>query len=163
MVGISVLHLLVFSEGGTTEPSVLTTFIQQTTGMDDPLATVVANTASEVIAVLSEIGVMILLFEIGLESDLEGLLRVGPQAAIVAVGGVVAPFTAGTLGLVTLFHVDLVPAIFAGAALTATSIGITAKVLAEIQRLTSRKVKSSLGQPFSMIFSALLCWQWWPV
>ncbi|WP_448533909.1 cation:proton antiporter [Parathermosynechococcus lividus] len=144
-VGISVLHLLVFSEGAVTEPSVLTTFIQQTAGMDGTVASVVASTASEVISVLSEIGVMILLFEIGLESDLQGLLKVGPQAAVVAIVGVVAPFTAGTLGLVTLFHVDLVPAIFAGAALTATSIGITAKVLAEIQRLTSREGQIIIG------------------
>ncbi|MFN3678752.1 cation:proton antiporter [Thermosynechococcus sp.] len=145
VVGISVLHLLVFSEGGATEPSVLTTFIQQTAGMDGTVASVVANTASEVISVLSEIGVMILLFEIGLESDLEGLLKVGPQAAVVAVVGVVAPFVAGTFGLVMLFHVDLVPAIFAGAALTATSIGITAKVLAEIQRLTSPEGQIIIG------------------
>jgi len=145
VVGISVLHLLVFSEGAVTEPSVLTTFIQQTAGMDGTVASVVASTASEVISVLSEIGVMILLFEIGLESDLQGLLKVGPQAAVVAIVGVVAPFTAGTLGLVTLFHVDLVPAIFAGAALTATSIGITAKVLAEIQRLTSREGQIIIG------------------
>jgi len=145
VVGISVLHLLVFSEGAVTEPSVLTTFIQQTAGMDGTVASVVASTASEVISVLSEIGVMILLFEIGLESDLQGLLKVGPQAAVVAIVGVVAPFTAGTLGLVTLFHLDLVPAIFAGAALTATSIGITAKVLAEIQRLTSREGQIIIG------------------
>ncbi|MFN4280409.1 cation:proton antiporter [Thermosynechococcus sp.] len=145
VVGISVLHLLVFSEAGSTEPSVLTTFIQQTAGMESTVASVVANTASEVISVLSEIGVMILLFEIGLESDLEGLLKVGPQAAAVAITGVVAPFVAGTLGLVTLFHVDLVPAIFAGAALTATSIGITAKVLAEIQRLTSPEGQIIIG------------------
>ncbi len=145
VVGISVLHLLVFSEGAVSEPSVLTTFIQQTAGMDGTVASVVASTASEVISVLSEIGVMILLFEIGLESDLQGLLKVGPQAAVVAIVGVVAPFTAGTLGLVTLFHVDLVPAIFSGAALTATSIGITAKVLAEIQRLTSREGQIIIG------------------
>ncbi|BCX11381.1 MAG: sodium:proton antiporter [Thermosynechococcus sp.] len=145
VVGTSVLHLLVFSEGGATEPAVLTTFIQQTASIDGTVASVVANTASEVISVLSEIGVMILLFEIGLESDLEGLLKVGPQAAVVAVVGVVAPFAAGTLGLVSLFHVDLVPAIFAGAALTATSIGITAKVLAEIQRLTSPEGQIIIG------------------
>ena len=47
---------------------------------------------SEVISVLAELGVVILLFEIGLESDLQELIKVGPQAAIVAVVGVVAPF-----------------------------------------------------------------------
>ena len=81
---------------------------------------------------------IILLFEIGLESNLKELIRVGPQAAVVAVVGVVVPFAAGTAGLIALFHIATVPAIFAGAALTATSIGITAKVLAEIQQLSSR-------------------------
>lgn len=145
VVGVSVLHLLIFSEGAAVEPSVLTTFIQQTAGMDPTISGTVASTASEVISVLSELGVMILLFEIGLESDLEGLLKVGPQAALVALVGVVAPFSAGTIGLITLFHVDLVPAIFAGAALTATSIGITAKVLAEIQKLTSPEGQIIIG------------------
>jgi Kef-type K+ transport system membrane component KefB len=63
----------------------------------------------------------------------------------VAVVGVVTPFTLGTVGLVTIFGTPLVPAIFAGAALTATSIGITAKVLAEIQQLTSREGQIIVG------------------
>ncbi|PSB68319.1 sodium:proton antiporter, partial [filamentous cyanobacterium CCP1] len=73
------------------------------------------------------------------------LIRVGPQAAAVAVVGVAVPFTLGTAGLIALFSVPAVPAIFAGAALTATSIGITAKVLAEIQRLTSREGQIIIG------------------
>jgi len=80
-----------------------------------------------------------------LESDLKELIRVGPQAAIVAVIGVVVPFAAGTLGLMTLFHVPTIAAIFAGAALTATSIGITAKVLSEIQQLTSKEGQIIIG------------------
>jgi Kef-type K+ transport system membrane component KefB len=91
------------------------------------------------------IGVVILLFEIGLESDLQELLKVGPQAAIVAVVGVVTPFVAGTLGLIFLFHVPTIAAIFAGAALTATSIGITAKVLAELQYLNSKEGQIIIG------------------
>ncbi len=85
------------------------------------------------------------MFEIGLESDLKELLRVGPQAAIVAVIGVVVPFAAGTVGLIYLFNIPAVPAIFAGAALTATSIGITAKVLAEIGQLSSREGQIIIG------------------
>jgi Kef-type K+ transport system membrane component KefB len=95
--------------------------------------------------VLSEIGVIILLFEIGLESDLKELIRVGPQAAVVAVVGVAVPFVTGTAGLMLLFGVPAIPAIFAGAALTATSIGITAKVLAEIQQLGSREGQIIIG------------------
>jgi Kef-type K+ transport system membrane component KefB len=146
VIGVSVLHLLIFPEAGAnTEPALLTTFLQQTTGMSSAGAIAVAHSYSEVISVLSELGVVILLFEIGLESDLSELLKVGPQAAAVAFVGVAAPFTAGTLGLITLFAVPTIPAIFAGAALTATSIGITAKVLAEIQRLSSREGQIIIG------------------
>jgi len=77
---------------------------------------------------------------------LKELIRVGPQAAAVAIVGVAVPFAAGTTGLIFLFGVPLIPAVFVGAALTATSIGITAKVLAEIQRLSSEKDKLSLGR-----------------
>ncbi|MBW4550932.1 MAG: cation:proton antiporter [Aphanocapsa sp. GSE-SYN-MK-11-07L] len=146
VVGISVLHLLVFPEAGATaEPGLLADFLQQTTGISSTGAIAVAHSYSEVISVLSELGVVILLFEIGLESDLAELLKVGPQAAVVAIVGVAAPFTAGTLGLISLFAVPIIPAIFAGAALTATSIGITAKVLAEIQRLSSKEGQIIIG------------------
>lgn len=145
IVGISVLHLLTFPEGSVHEPSVLTNFLQQTTGVNSPTAIAVFQAFSEVVSVLSELGVVILLFEIGLESDLRELLRVGPQAAVVATVGVAAPFTAGTLGLISFFHTPVVPAIFAGAALTATSIGITAKVLAEIGQLSSREGQIIIG------------------
>lgn len=146
VVGVSVLHLLMFPEAGVaSEPSLLTQLLQQTTGMSAIGAIGISESFSEVISVLSELGVVILLFEIGLESDLPELLKVGPQAAVVAVVGVAAPFTAGTLGLMTLFGVPVIPAIFAGAALTATSIGITAKVLAEIQKLSSREGQIIIG------------------
>lgn len=136
VVGISALHLLVFPEGGGDgTDSLMMIFLQATAGLSVDSVAATLQTDSEVISTLSEIGVVILLFEIGLESDLKELLRVGPQAAIVAVVGVVTPFVGGTLGLMFLFGVPTVPAIFAGAALTATSIGITAKVLAELQYL----------------------------
>lgn len=86
-----------------------------------------------------------LLFEIGLESDLKELIEAGVQATIVAIVGVTVPFAAGTLGLIYLFNLPAVPAIFAGAALTATSIGITAKVLAEIGRLSTKEGQIIIG------------------
>jgi Kef-type K+ transport system membrane component KefB len=119
--------------------------MQQTAGMSPEAVPQVFAAQSEVISVLAELGVILLLFEIGLESDLNELIRVGPQAAVVAVVGVVAPFAAGTIGLVVLFHLPTVPAIFAGAALTATSIGITAKVLAEIQQLSTKEGQIIIG------------------
>jgi Kef-type K+ transport system membrane component KefB len=63
----------------------------------------------------------------------------------VAVIGVVVPFALGTTGLIALFNIATVPAVFAGAALTATSIGITAKVLAEIQKLSSKEGQIIIG------------------
>ncbi|MDB9496192.1 cation:proton antiporter [Spirulina major CS-329] len=146
VVGVSALQLLVFpGEGIAAENSLIIKFVELTTTLTPLGASAVFETQSEVISVLSELGVIILLFEIGLESKLDELLRVGPQAVVVAIVGVVAPFAAGTLGLVYLFHLPIVPSIFAGAALTATSIGITAKVLAEIGKLSSTEGQIIIG------------------
>ena len=146
VVGISALHLLVFPEAGAdSSSSAIMTFLQTTTGLHPDAAAATFQVQSEVINVLAELGVIILLFEIGLESNLRELLAVGPQAIIVAVVGVATPFAAGTAGLITLFGVPVIPAIFAGAALTATSIGITSRVLSELGRLTSKEGQIILG------------------
>ncbi|OLT69324.1 sodium:proton antiporter [Moorena producens 3L] len=146
VVGVSALNLLVFPEGGSVASnSLMMSFLQTTAGLTPEATNSVFQSTSEVISVLAELGVIILLFEIGLESDLKELIRVGPQAAVVAVVGVVVPFAAGTAGLAYLFHISAVPAIFAGAALTATSIGITAKVLAEIGQLSSKEGQIIIG------------------
>ncbi|HAG82990.1 MAG TPA: sodium:proton antiporter [Cyanobacteria bacterium UBA12227] len=146
VVGVSALQLLIFPEAGADATnSLIVKFLEATADLTPESATSVFQVQSEVISVLAELGVIILLFEIGLESDLQELIRVGPQAAVVAVVGVVAPFAAGTAGLVYLFDIPVVPAIFAGAALTATSIGITAKVLAEIGQLSSTEGQIIIG------------------
>lgn len=146
IVGVSVLKLVIFPEGGEDgSSSVIMNFLQSTTSLEPAAFTATFHAQSEVIAILAELGVIILLFEIGLESELKELIKYGPQAAIVAVVGVVAPFSAGTIGLISLFHVPTIPAIFAGAALTATSIGITAKVLAEIGRLSAKEGQIIIG------------------
>ncbi|WP_204105761.1 MULTISPECIES: cation:proton antiporter [Spirulina sp. CCY15215] len=146
VIGVSALHLLVFPEGGSQAgDSLIIQFLQLTDHLSPEDAGAVFTTQSEVISVLSEIGVILLLFEIGLESELQELIRVGPQAAIVAVVGVVVPFVAGTTGLMFIFGISAIPAIFAGAALTATSIGITAKVLAEIGQLSSKEGQIIIG------------------
>ncbi|MBE9206665.1 cation:proton antiporter [Nostoc sp. LEGE 06077] len=146
IVGVSVLHLLVFPEGGAdSSSSLIMAFLQTTAGLTPEATPQVFAAQSEVISVLSELGVIILLFEIGLESNLKDLMAVGIQATIVAVVGVVVPFAAGTVGLMTLFGISAVPAIFAGAALTATSIGITSKVLSEIGKLNSKEGQIILG------------------
>ncbi|MGK7896855.1 MAG: cation:proton antiporter [Xenococcus sp. (in: cyanobacteria)] len=146
LVGVSAFQLLLFPESGSTaDDSLIMSFLQQTAGLTSEATPEIFAAQSEVISLLSELGVIILLFEIGLESDLKELIRVGPQAAVVAVVGVVAPFAAGTAGLVYLFAVPVVPAIFAGAALTATSIGITAKVLAELEQISSQEGQIIIG------------------
>lgn len=146
VVGVSALHLVVFPGEAVGEvTSLLMKLVGLTSGLDPEGIFSVFRSESEVISILAELGVVILLFEIGLESDLKELIRVGPQAAVVAVVGVAVPFAAGTAGLIGLFGVPTIPAVFAGAALTATSIGITAKVLAELQQLSSREGQIIIG------------------
>ena len=146
LVGVSALHLLVFPEAGVeASSSVLMGTLQTLMGTPVETLNQVFQTQGEIISVLAELGVIILLFEIGLESDLKELQKVGYQAAIVAVVGVVAPFALGTFGLMAFFNVDALPAIFAGAALTATSIGITSKVLSELGQLRSREGQIIVG------------------
>ncbi|MGK7872100.1 MAG: cation:proton antiporter [Xenococcaceae cyanobacterium] len=146
VIGVSAFRLLVFPESGSSSSdSLIISFLQTTSSLTPEAAESVFATQSEVISLLAELGVILLLFEIGLESDLKELIRVGPQAAVVAIVGVVVPFAAGTAGLVYLFNVPAVPAIFAGAALTATSIGITAKVLAELGQLSAKEGQIIIG------------------
>lgn len=146
LIGISAFRLLVFPESGSlAEDSLIISMLRSTAGLSAEAAPSVFAAQSEVITLLSELGVIILLFEIGLESDLKELIRVGPIAAVVAVVGVVAPFVAGTVGLIYIFNTPVIPAVFAGAALTATSIGITAKVLAELGQLSSEEGQIIIG------------------
>ncbi len=146
IIGVSALHLLLFPGSGLSASASLVMQILQGTTAIDPLAlSATFQAESEVISTLADLGVVILLFEIGLESELPALLQVGVQAAVVAVVGVTVPFVLGTTGLMAIFHVPPLPAIFTGAALTATSIGITAKVLEELQRLTSLEGRIIVG------------------
>jgi Kef-type K+ transport system membrane component KefB len=96
------------------------------------------------ILLVAEIGVLLLLFEVGLETDLGELMKVGGSAAAVAVVGMVLPFLGGYL-LTRLAGFATLTAIFVGAALTATSIGITSRVLSEIKMLASREGQIILG------------------
>src|SRR5512146_3064080 len=78
----------------------------------------------EAIQALAELGVVILLFAIGLETDLRSLARVGGASATVAVAGVILPFALG-YGVCLMMGLGRMEAIVTGAALTATSVGIT--------------------------------------
>ena len=99
---------------------------------------------NEILHLLAELGVVILLFEIGLETDLRKLLRVGGSAAAVAAVGVVLPFALG-FGVCRMLGLDNLVGIVAGASLTATSVGITARVLSDLNRLQEPESQIILG------------------
>lgn len=146
IVGISALHLVIFADSGVAaSDSGIMSVLQWIYQVSPAAMSSIFESQSEVISVLAELGVIILLFEIGLESDLRQLKEVGAQAVVVACVGVAAPFATGTIGLMTIFHVAAIPAIFAGAALTATSIGITSKVLSELGQLKSKEGQIIVG------------------
>lgn len=99
---------------------------------------------TETLKLLGEIGVMLLLFEIGLESDLQSFLKVGRAAAAVATIGVVTPFVLG-YGLTLALHMTQLQAIFVGATLTATSVAVSARVLFDLGKLKSAEGNIILG------------------
>ncbi len=101
---------------------------------------------NEVIGALAEIGVIILLFEVGLESNLSEMVEVGWSSLMVAAAGVIAPFFLGW-GVAAYFLPDeaLLVHIFIGATLCATSVGITARVLKDLGRLQTREARVILG------------------
>ncbi|MDR1474721.1 MAG: cation:proton antiporter [Endomicrobium sp.] len=93
---------------------------------------------------MSELGVIILLFEVGLSTDIKEFLKAGGWATVVALVGVIAPYF---LGYFVFLYFDLssAQAIFAGAVLTATSVGITARVFMDLKRLETKEAKIVLG------------------
>jgi Kef-type K+ transport system membrane component KefB len=97
-----------------------------------------------VLHALSEIGVLILLFQIGLETNPRKLLEVGPAALAVALVGVAVPFALGYYASAAL-GLDPLVRLVMGAALTATSVGITARVLSDLGRLQDRESQVVLG------------------
>ena len=111
-----------------------------------------AGAMGEVVHVLAQLGVVLLLFEIGLETDLREMFRAGPAALAVATVGVVLPFFFGFLYWAYVPHAasggstDLTTAaIFVGATLTATSVGITARVLSDLGRMSTVEARIIIG------------------
>ncbi|HMF01658.1 MAG TPA: cation:proton antiporter [Terriglobia bacterium] len=92
---------------------------------------------NELIVAFAELGVMFLLFRVGLEVKASEFIRVGYTAAIIALLGVILPFIAGWL-LATAFHHESIESVFVGAAMVATSVGITARFLASKGLLQAR-------------------------
>jgi Na+:H+ antiporter len=100
--------------------------------------------AGEALHLLAQLGVLLLLFEIGLETDLREMFRVGPASLAVAVVGVIAPFGLGYAYWASLGH-STASAIFVGATLTATSVGITARVLSDLGRMATQEARVIIG------------------
>lgn len=104
----------------------------------------VVDPAEPVLHALGEIGVLVLLFEIGLHTDVRALARVGGTAVTVAVVGVVLPCALGYWAAVAL-GLPVLSAVVAAAALSATSIGISARVLSDLGRLETPEGQVVLG------------------
>ncbi len=100
-----------------------------------------------IIAFLAELGVVILLFQIGLESNISKMRKVGGKAGLVAVLGVVVPFVLGTylVGPWLLPGLNENAYLFLGATLTATSVGITARVFKDLGKLQTKEAQIVLG------------------
>jgi Kef-type K+ transport system membrane component KefB len=96
--------------------------------------------------ILAQIGVIILLFEVGLENTVKDMMSVGVASFMVAVFGVVAPFFLGWgVGVYFLPESNTLVHLFIGATLTATSVGITARVLKDIGKIDTKEAKIILG------------------
>ncbi|HEU0085800.1 MAG TPA: cation:proton antiporter [Candidatus Paceibacterota bacterium] len=96
---------------------------------------------------LAELGVIILLFQVGLESNISQMRKVGVSALLVAIIGVVVPFVLGTwvVGPWLMPGLDTNTYLFLGAALTATSVGITARVFRDLGKLKMPEAQIVLG------------------
>lgn len=99
---------------------------------------------TETLHFLGELGVILLLLEVGLETDLGELRAVGRASLLVAVLGVALPFAGGIAGMAALGQ-EWPAAVFVGAALTATSVGITARVFGDLRALATLEARTVLG------------------
>lgn len=89
---------------------------------------------NELLRILAEIGIVLLLFQVGLEADVSKLKKAGTKSIIVAFSGAVLPFSLGFTISHYIFNIPLMPSLFIGGTLTATSIGITLRVLKDLKK-----------------------------
>ena len=99
---------------------------------------------AETIHQLAQLGIVLLLFMIGLNTELDELVSVGGSAVVVAIAGVAITFAGGFL-IGRLLHLPILVAVFLGGAVTATSVGISARVLADLGHLHDREAQVILG------------------
>ena len=102
--------------------------------------------ADSVVDIFARLGVVLLLFEVGLESTVGQMLKTGWSSLIVALAGVVTPFGLGWLvGFLLVPEAGVYAHVFIGATLTATSVGITARVLKDLGCAQSPEARIVLG------------------
>ncbi len=99
---------------------------------------------SDIISVLAEFGIIFLLFNVGLETKPQSIFQVGRRAAKVAVAGVILPFVAG-YSIAYAWGGSFIESMFIAAALVATSVGITARVLGSLGLLDTETARIILG------------------
>lgn len=145
LIGVSGFHFLLPPETGAQINVLLLDLVASLADVTPDTVQLLYNESFPGLEQISVLGLYALLFLTGLESELDELMAVGLQATTVAVTGVLLPFALGTAGLVLLFQVPLILAIFAGAAMTATSIGITASVFGELGWLRRREGQIVIG------------------
>ncbi|MGV7227156.1 MAG: cation:proton antiporter [Nitrospirales bacterium] len=99
----------------------------------------------EAIKLMAEIGIILLLFEVGLETDVKRLVRSGLKSLIVAIAGFVLPLVLGFALGYWGFGLSLLVSLFIGGTITATSIGITVRVLSDLKRQQAPEAQIVLG------------------
>jgi Kef-type K+ transport system membrane component KefB len=100
---------------------------------------------TKTIQLLAEVGIILLLFKVGIDTDIRRLIKAGGQSLLVAVGGFLMPLVSGFALSYWMFGLSALVSLFVGGTLTATSIGITIRVLADLGRQHEREGEIVLG------------------
>ena len=103
-----------------------------------------SHSVEEIIEIFSELGVIFLLFTVGLETKVTDLTSVGKAAILVAIMGVIVPFIVGYL-FISLTDGDMYSSMFMGAAMVATSVGITARVIKDMKLMDVKESRIIIG------------------
>ncbi|HVS26092.1 MAG TPA: cation:proton antiporter [Burkholderiales bacterium] len=99
----------------------------------------------ETLKILAEVGIILLLFEVGMDTDVFRMAKAGAKPVMVAMAGFLLPLIMGFAAAYLLFDLSLLVSLFIGGTLTATSIGITVRVLTDLKRRASDEAQIVIG------------------
>ena len=119
-------------------------FMKDVLQINNPFFGETANIYWDILEVLAELGVVFLLFAVGMETKVKDLTSVGRTALLVAVLGVVIPFVLG-YAVIMLWDGNIYHAMFMGAAMVATSVGITAQVIRDLKLMNKPESRVIIG------------------